>query len=86
MILLMTEVEFQYMHEITAMPFFVFIHFFSCSKMTQLGKQTAIFDLSLDTKLAIISYLDNRSLANLSKTCSYFGTDNNFTHPHFTPA
>lgn len=60
--------------------------FFSCSKMTQLGKQTTIFDLSLDTKLAIISYLDNRSLASLSKTCSYFGTDNNLAHPYFTPA
>ncbi|CEI89357.1 hypothetical protein RMCBS344292_03720 [Rhizopus microsporus] len=40
--------------------------------MTQLGKPTTIFDLSLDTKLAIINYLDNRSLANFSKTCSYF--------------
>ncbi|KAI9255562.1 hypothetical protein BY458DRAFT_519992 [Sporodiniella umbellata] len=33
---------------------------------------TTIFDLNLDTELIVIGYLDNRSLAHLSKTCRYF--------------
>lgn len=44
---------------------------------------TGIFDLSVDIKYIILNYLDNRSLAYLSQTCTYFGMlqfYNNFEH------
>lgn len=34
---------------------------------------TSIFDLSVDIKYIILNHLDNRSLAYLSQTCTYFG-------------
>ncbi|CAO3702955.1 unnamed protein product [Rhizopus stolonifer] len=40
--------------------------------MNEPSKKKKILDLSLDIKLDIIHLLDNRSLANLSKTCTHF--------------
>lgn len=37
----------------------------------------SVCNLSMDIKLLIFQYLDNKSLAQLAQTCRYFGKESN---------